>query len=70
MTSIAHRSPITRIAKTSAAQAFPSILTNADVDRSETFALLRQLADVSPTAPRRVPPHRRVNTSLSGTLFF
>jgi hypothetical protein len=34
------------------------------------FASLRDAVDVSPMMPPRVLSHRRVNTSLSGTLFF
>jgi hypothetical protein len=56
--------------KTSAAQAFPAILTYADVGRCCTFASLSEAADVSPGAALRARSHHRVNTSLSGTLFF
>jgi hypothetical protein len=34
------------------------------------FASLREPVDVSPTAARRALSQHRVNTSLSGTLFF
>jgi hypothetical protein len=34
------------------------------------FASLRERVDASPTTARRALSHRRVNTSLSGTLFF
>jgi hypothetical protein len=34
------------------------------------FASLRERIDVSPTTARRARSQRRVNTSLSGTLFF
>jgi hypothetical protein len=34
------------------------------------FALLCERVVVSPTAALRAPSHCRVNTSLSGTLFF
>jgi len=59
-----------RVYKMPAAQAFSAISTNARTGFSCVFASFRQCIAVLSTTARRALSHRRVNTSLSGTLFF
>jgi hypothetical protein len=70
MTSFTHRSLNASITKTSAAQAFYATSAIVGTGFRAPFASLRQWFMVLPINARRALSPRRVNTSLSGTLFF
>jgi hypothetical protein len=59
-----------RVTEMPAAQAFPAILTIADAAISRTIRFRFDRAAMSSRVARRMRRHCRVNTSLSGTLFF
>ena len=56
-----------QIAKSAAAQAFPAILTIGNADDTCTSCIVRRTLSQRTPCKRSL---RRVNTSLSGTLFF
>jgi hypothetical protein len=70
MTSAARRSSNVRVAKTPAAQSLLANLQSPLSRFSGALASLRASIVVPPISLRRTSAPRRVNTSLSGTLFF